>query len=203
MTITQLINITNAELHSMTTQELIEVAREAAKKSAKRARSIEVHNLEQDSRPYKTLMQEGGYHFRLSDIRKNADGTYNRYDITRFINSQQSYLGTQTGTYKGYVKWERSVESALGNRRGMEWYQDATIEQRRRFWNQYHEVQDEILKNYKYADALSTFTQIFMEEEESPEERTPEQALAWIQDRIDQLRLERQREQASQLRSFT
>lgn len=102
------------QMHEMSTDDLIDMVRGMVNKTRRRARGLEVHNMEKYDIPYKRLMKSGGYSFDMNKYRKNADGTVRRNDLIADALRYQQFLESKTSTYTGLMDWNRNVENTFG-----------------------------------------------------------------------------------------
>lgn len=151
MTIQAIEELTVGILNRMSAADLYKTALEIKKVAKRRARSIEVHNLENISPAYKRMIQNGGYEFKKSDYQKDT-GTLSVNKLRGYIARMKQYITSDTSTYKGYKEWINSTAERFSDTQE-DWYRNASEQARVEFWHIY----SDFLKDRDYSTWLVAF----------------------------------------------
>lgn len=151
MRIDQIIRLTVGVLNSMSADDLYKTALEIKKVAKRRARSIEVHNLENTSFAYKRMMRNGGYEFTKSDYMTDS-GNLSVNKLRGYISRMKQYIASKTSTYTGYKSWISETAERFEDTQE-DWYRSASESTRSEFWRIY----EDFIKDNDYSYWINIF----------------------------------------------
>ena len=186
MTILEIKNLTVGIISRMSAADLYKTAMQIKKVVKRQARSIEVHNLENESFAYKRLMRNGGYELSRKDFTdKNGNLSINM--LRGYVARMKQYVDTKTGTYKGYKSWINDTAERF-NSTGEDWYRTASDKERAAFWKVYEDFTKDGGFSYWVATLDSDRVQAIVMEEYTdwdPNEETYVQFFERVKEKLN------------------
>ena len=147
MTVQDILDMSPHKIYSMSTRDLKAVTSRLVSAGNKRLKRMSTKGI---STPATAFIESHGGKFSV----KGKDLTATREEFLRI----KGFLESETGTIKGYRKWESKVSSTLKQSTGID-YDSLTENQKRTFWKIYSKLEETDRANVygaKYSESINT-----------------------------------------------